>query len=727
MLFAFGLTNLSMLGWLAAVAAPVLIHLWTRRRHRQTPWAAMEYLLAAAKRQTRRLRLRQWLLLAIRMLLVGVVVFAVAEPYVERPGTAASSGGHALRVLVVDGSFSMGCRQADRTRFDRAKEIARQIVADSPQGDAFMLVMMSSPPQVIVAAAAMEQSEIEREINNLRLTHLPADLTATVAAVCHLIGTAGHDRPRLAKTEVYFLTDLQRATWAPKLPAAAAAEFSRQTKALNRLANVSVIDLGQPAVDNLAVTGLRALDPLLLVGQPVQFEVQLTSFTRQDHARQPVELFIDGRRIEQGDVGLAAGATASVRFAYRFDSPGDHTVEVRAEGDALDVDNHRFLAVRLRQAIRTLCIDGRPSGVPFHGAADYLAVALCPQDHTGARGVVRTETATESAITDRDLGAYDCVLLCNVARFTSAEARVLDAYLRGGGGLVFFLGDQVMAESYNRELGIVGEGRGVAPAILPARLGAVCDGRPRRLDPLGFRHPIVQPFRGRGEAALVTTPILKYFKLTLASDAPANTVLAMPDGDPLVVEGPVHRGRVVLVGTAAEPRSSWTAMPLVPSFVPLVQEIVAWCARRNPRQSNVMAGQPLDVRMSGSAADGPLTMQTPDGHSRQIPLGSVSDRAGLQYADTGQSGIYVVRFGAKGSQVFAVNVDPAESDLMSASPNELDSNLRPHVRFGNPASQDGGIPHVAVPLRTGGLPVGLLYVAIGLLFADTFLAWKMGR
>ena len=58
---------------------------------------------------------------------------------------------------------------------------------------------------------------------------------------------------------------------------------------------------------------------------------------------------------------------------------------------------------------------------------------------------------------DRNLAGYDCVFLCNVAQFTASEARVLDAYLQSGGNLVFFLGDQVLAEQYNRELG--GRGR----------------------------------------------------------------------------------------------------------------------------------------------------------------------------------------------------------------------------------------------------------------------------
>ena len=47
---AFELLSPAMLGWLAAAAAPLLIHLWSRRRYREMTWAAMEYLLAALRR-----------------------------------------------------------------------------------------------------------------------------------------------------------------------------------------------------------------------------------------------------------------------------------------------------------------------------------------------------------------------------------------------------------------------------------------------------------------------------------------------------------------------------------------------------------------------------------------------------------------------------------------------------------------------------------------------------
>ena len=507
-LLAFGWTSLPMLGWLAVAAAPWLIHLWSRRNYRETSWAAMAFLAAAMKRQSRRLLLEQRLLLAIRTLLVVLVVLAVAEPYTQRPGLVAPANGNTHRVLVVDGSYSMAYRPTDKKRFERAKELARRIVEQSPQGDAFTLALMASPPRVVVASPTLEPTEMIREIESLRMPEGMADLPATVAAIRQVIEDARRDDQRLARHEVYFLTDLQRVDWTPKLPEAATAEFLRKTEELSQLGSLFVIDFGQSSAENLAVTRLQAIDTPAIVGRTVQFEVDVKNFGRQAKSRQPVELLIDGRRVEQKEIDVGPGGTAMLRFKYRVDAAGDHAIEARAVGDALDVDNHRYLALPVRQAIRVLCIDGRPSGKPFRGAAEYLAVALSPQKERADHAPIQTETVSEDAILNRRLGGYDCVFLCNVAQFTASEAQALDAYLESGGSVVFFLGDQVSADRYNRELGGAGQGGKSRvgdhrPRILPATIGEIVDRPQLRIDPLGYRHPIVQAFRGTRRVQLV--------------------------------------------------------------------------------------------------------------------------------------------------------------------------------------------------------------------------------
>ncbi len=727
-----------MFGWLAAAAAPWLIHLFSRRKYRETAWAAMDFLMAAVKRRTRRIQIEHWLLLLLRTASIVAIVLAVAEPFFEHPCPVLRPGGRTHRVLVIDGSYSMAFKTGDRSRFQQAKQWAARIVEKSSPGDGFTLIEMADPPRAIVGTPAFEAASIRQEIENLEILHTSADLAATLAEVRKVIDTARRESPRLVRHEVYFVGDLQRGTWLPSMSDAARADFRKRAAELAEIADLEVIDLGvidlgQGAAENLAVTSLAMHDPLVLAGRSVEIEAAVRDFGHTARPHQPVDLLVDEHPAARQYVDVPAGGTVSVRFNYRFETPGDHAVEARSLGDGLDVDNHRYLAVTARPAMRVLCIDGRPSGDPRRTTVYNLANALAASGSREERSPAEIETATESAIQERDLGAYDCVALCNVAQFTASEARLLDGYLGRGGSLVFFLGDQVRGDRYNAEL----TGQGSTPAILPGRLKEIVEKPRGSLDPLGYRHPIVQEFRGQEKSGLLTSPVTKYFKVELATDLPsakrgegriaAQVVLAMHNGDPLVVAATVRRGRVVLVTTSAD--TSWAAMPLWPSYLPLVEEILAWSTGGQATVGNVEVGEPLQASLRAVAGVASVAIERPDGRRRWAPLESHGDYSSWSYDDTYHSGVYTVHCDLPGAakRLFAVNLRTAESDLSPITKQELQEDVWPGISFGYETTSpgDGIAPSNSVG-HSSRIQIGLLYGVVGLLFLESLLAWQFG-
>src|SRR5947209_16312147 len=113
-----------------AASIPIIIHLLNRRRYRIVDWAAMRFLLAAQKQNVRRLKLEQWLLLAVRTLLMLLLVVAMASvmPWAEAlwqrflPGGAVAGpavSGRTHKVVVIDGTLSMTARGDAGSCFDR--------------------------------------------------------------------------------------------------------------------------------------------------------------------------------------------------------------------------------------------------------------------------------------------------------------------------------------------------------------------------------------------------------------------------------------------------------------------------------------------------------------------------------------------------------------------------------------------------------------------------------
>ncbi|HEY1785628.1 MAG TPA: BatA domain-containing protein [Pirellulales bacterium] len=722
-LLALGFANWLMLSWLAAAAVPLAIHLWNRRRYREVSWAAIEYLLAALRKNARRIQIEQWVLLAIRTLIIVLVALAVAEPYLEGARLDFSTGQRTLKVLVIDGSYSMAYRATDRSRFERAKLAAEKIVAESPAGDAFLLVVLADPPVVVVGSPAHEPSDFLAEIDNLRLAQGLADLPATLARVEEVLNSAGSSAP--TRREVYFLTDLCRNTWAPQLAnPAAETQYRERLARLASMASLVVVDLGQSGAENTAVTHLSMAEPMATIGREVVFDAGLQSLATRPRKHQLVELLVDGHRVRESYVDLEPGEQSSVAFSYRFETPGQHVAEVRLAADALDLDNHRWLVLQVKDQLRVLCVDGKPAGGGLSGASDYLALALNPdQGQSSAPALVKPEVIPESGLVERDLADYDCVFLANVGQFTASEASLLEAYLKQGGGLVFFLGDQVLPDRYNRELLRPGGG------VLPARIGAVTPEGQYRFDPLDYRHPLVKVFQDRESSGLLTTPVYRYFHLEPRTDVDARVALGFANGDPAIVEAPIYRGRCVLVATdgslsSVDPvtKSPWTTMPAWPSFVPLVQEMLAFVVSGQGRDQNVIVGQPLVGNLATAATGLPLEVTEPDGHQDDLQISHDGGSGGWSFADTWQSGVYQVRIGTSPAreELFVANVDTSESDLSRVEPGDLPKQF---TTGADPVAET-----IAAPTgRQNHLNKNCLYGALGLLLAETLLAWRFGH
>ena len=704
----------AMLGWSAAALLPILIHLWSKRRYQETTWAAMEYLLAAMRKNARRIQVEQWLLLILRTLILALFAVAIADPTSSiLSAWMTAGGGQTHYVLVLDGSYSMDYRAGGPSRFEAAKDFARQQVQAGKQGDGFTLLLMGQPPRVVIGEPAFDPGDVREELDNLALTHGGASLPAVLAEIETILRQAEKQHPRLVQKKVCFFTDLQQTTWGEIESDDCRGRLAR----LADIARLSLLDVGHAeTATNLAVTRLEAVQSLATVATPTTFLAELQNFGKEDRPRQTVTFLVDGRRVAEQVADLTAGGRSSVSFTHRLETAGEHLVEVRLTSDPLLIDNQRWLSLPVRESIRVLAVYGKP------GETGPLSLAL--ETGRGTRQRVRVDQAPESSVAEADLSRYDCVFLCNVGRFSRDEAKLLADYVQRGGGLVVFLGDQVQAENYNQELGGEASGRRSLPAKL---LQTVSEGQ-YALDPLEYRHSLVAPFRGYEKSGLLTTPIWRYIQLKPLDEA--KIALAFAAGGPALIEERMGRGRSILFASAASTESvqspggsPWTAISSWPSFYPLVQEMLALAVSGRAEGRNLLIGEDFVGVIPNATAETPVNILAPDGHLETAPLTLDRDAARWTYNGLLTSGAYEVRIGAPVSSVqrYAVNVNTLESDLTHIPLELLPSQISLELEGG----EDGGPTALADPTQSHFRE--LLLAVVALMVLETLLAWRFGR
>ncbi len=758
-LLAFGFASPWLLWGLAAAGAPILIHLLSRRKPREMTWAAMRFLIEAVRKNSRRLQMEQWLLLALRTLILILVTLALARPTFETLGTFFQADLPAHRILVLDASLSMGAAGSEEgdtaSAWERAKQVARRIVDEPSQGDAWQLVRLSNiPPQTVIKAPAYQAAAVAAEIDALVLPAGPADAARGLAQVVELLKSV----PALPRKEVYIVSDFQTATWSPA-EADDAARLREQLRLLGEAAQVVMIDLGTANRANVAVTGLTLVDPMAVVGRAARARVSVRNYGPGEVTNFPVELLVDGRPAEVRRVRIAAGEEWSDVLTAEFATGGEHRLSARIPDDELLLDNERYLAVAVQDRLRVLLVSGRSGTEPLSGATDFLALALDPRragpgsvgpGRLGSGGMagatpparVGTEPAgtglviepvviSEGEFSGTDLSRFQAVFLCDVRTFTPREVRQVENYVRGGGGVIWSVGENVAVDDYNQLLWR--EGQGLLPAKLGPRKGT---SQPEAgVATFDFRvpdysHPLVNAFEGNPDAGLETTRTFAYLQAErsqgAASGATGQVAIEFDSGDPAVIEHRVGAGRAILVTTSLD--SEWTSWPLWPSYVPMMQELALYAVTGRGTTQSVLVGSPIDQTVRTNGLDLQVSIVRPDGGQQPATVTAEGPLATYRYDETDLAGMYEAQFtGVElAAELHAVNVDIRESDLAKLDEAGVVGDLAAGVPVTYQTEWTGRAKPTGGPVveRAGGLTRWLLAVVAYLLIAEQVMAWR---
>ena len=719
-------------------ALPVIIHLLNRRRFRRVRWAAMAFLLSAKRKNARRIRLEQLLLLAVRILVILLAAWALARPFFQGDELPAGIGRAAAhRILVIDDSLSAGMSDGKGgVVFDRVREAATRLAARFGPSDGVSVVLASRPASAIVRSPSHDPREIEKLISDLRPGQAATDMLGALGLVRDIIRET---RSRPGVRDVYIITDGTRAAWGAPTTGEGAFALAEIAADLEQQAKLTVVDLGPERRDNVTVGSFRPTTPAITTALPGTFLADVVNHGRVERRDLRLRVFRDEEEVASPAVPpVGPGGSQTVQFDIEFSRPGSH--RLRAElidaVDVLSTDDACFLSVDAVKRIQVLLVEGRPGIAAGTGATHYLRAALDPnvpgKDSTGIEGRVISPAELEA----EPLAAVDVVVLADVRDLGPATWRRLEEYVGQGGGLVVFLGPQVEADldSYNR-LGFA-DGRGVLPASLVRKVRASQSGEGRSeadpgdapaADVVRFAsgpldHPLLREFSAQGGDVLFACRIDEYVLAEVPADrAGARTVLSYTTGHPAIVTGAFGSGKVALVTTS--PDMSWTNLPAKPVYPVLCLQLVMHVAPDRWGHRNVELPGSLVEDLSPRERSLPLQIVLPDGETRPVRLLAEGTRLAAKLDVTDRVGHYALEVG-ESRRWFAVNSSAGESDLRAVSEPALRERLGVPFEYLTEVEAVASAS-LASPARDLGLI--LLWLVLGLVLVETVLARKFGH
>ncbi len=717
-------------------SVPIIIHILNRTFYQKMDWAAMEFLLRAEEKTRRRVQLENLLLLLLRFLLLALLGFALAQPFFNTPVDVFGAETKKHMIVVVDDSYSMSKKKpeaggAKKTVFDDARNRAKKLVENNfrpENGDRISILTASANPREIVGDPSQDRSRAIDLIEELEPSNYGADLKSTIDLLKQNVDKIEDEN---MEKKVFWFTDMQQNSWFPEEQKTGQEIKEKLNAMTDSVDSVALVDVGTKRTDNLGIVDLSMDREFVVTDQGVSVTAQVRNFSGNNKTG-TITLYRDNQKVESLDLNIKPNSTVPKEFRdVRFSDTGPHNLHVELETDKLEPDNRRYRALNVKKKIDVLIVDGdMGEASKTENESFFVETALNPSEGSSP---FSTKVVSDFMFRDQSLLNFDLVILANLSTVREARKQDLTRFVKRGGGVLMFLGDEVTIEQYNEVLLDAKE------PFLPGKLEELVErsyqeGNLARLTDVEFSHPIFQIFEDYPQhlSALITQ---KWIRVTVDPEDPNTWTLANFDdaaNSPAILERLIGQGKLLTVTTSAD--QEWNLWSNFQGFPILVNEMAQYLLGQRMGVRNIKVGDVVDLPVTEFDYNKKFRLTDPE--DRQTTLNPRSLRDGgyvLNLRDLDEMGIYSLRKESEEANkkwvdedVIAVNLEPSEGDLTRTSKKELE-NAYPKFdfQFVGGGTQEQG--QTEMKEKKSNIWKVLAFLLIGFLALESLLALRIDR
>jgi hypothetical protein len=624
------LNPLALIG-LAAALIPLAIHLLHRGQSRPQPFSNLEFLRRLHHSRLRRLRLRQWLVLLLRTLIVALIALAFARP--AHQGSAGWGGSTApvAAAVLLDCSYSTAYRQGGGPLFEQLRRQALELLGVFSRRDEVALFPFASRPLEGEPAGG---EQLAAQVGELASTQEGTDLEAALRAAADFCAA----RPGL-RQEIYLLGDLTRHNWAQVAP---------KTDWLPQ-AQLYVADLGTAERGNLHVDGVYFSPWLAAPGKKISAWARGANTSSQPAPQTAIDVYLDGERVRHQLLDLRPGEGFQFDFALTPRRAGLLGGYVEIQDDALPLDNRRYFTLSLPDSFGVLVLGHQPEDTYYPRRALAASAAADP--------ALALRFGLVADLAPALLQGVRVLLLCNLHHLAPEQTALVHDFVAGGGALVVFPSPQADLNFFNRHL---------LPPLTPSRLAQVVGQPGSKSAGVGLNPQLPYHALFEGLFTQVVEDQPRFGAFYALASAPAGeqeneALVRLADGQPAATLGGQGEGRTALF--AAPLSLEWNDLPLKGLFAPLMHRLVRYLSLPADPDQAYLVGQSLRRHLPGTKADDRLQAETPSGRKLWLSAKVQGGRCWWQIPRAGEAGLWRLWQEGRLVDLFAVNPDPREADL----------------------------------------------------------------
>ncbi len=405
---------------LAALAIPIIVHLFNFRRFKKIAFTNVRFLREIKLKTQSQNQLRHLLILLMRLLAVAFLVFAFAQPFIPNSDSTANDGTRAVSVFI-DNSFSMEGETEAGSLLETAKNRAIDIAMAYEPTDRFLLLTNDFEGRHQRYVSRQEFVQWVQEVEVSPQSHSLREISTRQNDP---LKTSGDSRKMS-----YLVSDFQKS------------QFDLENFATDTTIAATFVVLERNSPGNLYIDSVWFNTPVRKLRDAEQLNVRIRNAGRERVENVPLKLAINGNQSAVATFAVEPGAASIATLSYINETPGFYAVEVSIEDYPITFDDSWHFGYRVFDKIIVQSLR------PENANRNDVLKAVFSSD-----SVYHYTSATDRSVDYANLANVNLMILNGLTEISTGLSASLVTFVKNGGSLFIIPSAEINADSYNAML-----------------------------------------------------------------------------------------------------------------------------------------------------------------------------------------------------------------------------------------------------------------------------------
>jgi len=614
--------NPSVLIGLLAATIPVLIHILNFKKLKKIEFGTLVFLKELQKSKIKKIKIKQWLLLILRTLIIIFLVMAFARPTLESTflnGT--TSIAKSTSVFIIDNSFSMTYVKDNGSLFNKSKTEAKKIINQMQNENEFYFVI--SKDSVLHYT---NKNVALKFISDYNITFLTEALNKKIKKAVQILAETKN-----INKEIFLFSDFQKSTFADSLE-----------NNFNKHPSIKLysFDFGINNVANLSIENLKPENSILELNKPVTFSAIVNNYSGNKTGNITASLFFNNKRVAQKNISLQANSRKKIKFVTTLQFTGLIEAKARLDDDNILQDNITYLSFYVPEKIKILLLYDNPNDVKFLKAV--FNSSLLKQKFEV------TEFNTKKNYNNNFKG-YDALFLISTK---NDVIKKLKKVIISGTNLIFIPPGKTELQDLQK----------LNTTLKIPKAKQIIESSKDKKDyaefgKINLLHPLFRNLFDVKNKNKIESP--RFFKyIDYVNSFNVFPVIQFNTKATFLGEYKLGKGKILFLNSACN--LAWSNFPVKGIFAPLIAKIVYYLSSRNAVYNNYVVGNKIPINISNVVY--PLLKIKFTNGSDNVNLNNYNKKI-FEYKKTNLPGNYKFLSNNKLIKFASVNANPIESDL----------------------------------------------------------------